>query len=547
MLKTKLTISGTNEKYKQIPYDKISVNDSYDLCTVKTSEKNIVNDGDTIHVSITKSRQNVNFILKYIAEEVSDDSFSMQIESKYTLIQKSIEIYDNYAILTFENFHFFDASNDLYKIYVYNPYSDIEENEEYENEINVRYSTDKSIQINFNENDFQIYFWQNLNRNFHYFTIKRDNFVFTNFDTLQFYKNNYVFNLNVPVSQSYKTNLFQREFVEENFIEEEKEKAINRIIDMEKDVYYPVYELDGANKLIEKITFNLHFRKRYGDDWTVDNNSFWNGSESNQNGEAIGLSQGYSVYKNADMQSDLLCYLGFTDSDVRYQKSKLKKSFLRLLFYDSDNQTNQNLVYSSTIFVDSGKLFGKYCNHIEDYPYYSVYDENKDKLTGIRVDREPMPELFGSSAPDDEIEKYRLSSQFNVTNKYEGTSSSDGFYLYLFKENDPKFIGSTLYLKIEFNHAGYGRTLPFMYPTNEDGLPLSYEGILNEWNKYVDSEGNIVGFTLNTFYNYSYIKIECKYDRKLKRHVYYIKNQCDDNINVENNQMIFNLYEAKLT
>ena len=44
-----------------------------------------------------------------------------------------------------------------------------------------------------------------------------------------------------------------------------------------------------------------------------------------------------------------------------------------------------------------------------------------------------------------------------------------GFYLYLF----PEYIGKTIYMKVEFNHAGYGRTIPLVYIQNGK-LPISY-------------------------------------------------------------------------
>ena len=71
--------------------------------------------------------------------------------------------------------------------------------------------------------------------------------------------------------------MFKEDLLTTNFVEKEKEKAINRIVNMEKQVYYPVYiKDDGSRDFIEKIVFNLHFRERSGDNWLVENDKFWN-------------------------------------------------------------------------------------------------------------------------------------------------------------------------------------------------------------------------------------------------------------------------------
>lgn len=64
---------------------------------------------------------------------------------------------------------------------------------------------------------------------------------------------------------------------------------------------------------------------------------------------------------------------------------------------------------------------------------------------------------------DDEIEEYRISTQLEVLDRYFNKTSSDGFYIYLyeneqfFKDNGPK----DLYMKLMFNRLGYGREYTF--------------------------------------------------------------------------------------
>ena len=61
-----------------------------------------------------------------------------------------------------------------------------------------------------------------------------------------------------------------------------------------------------------------------------------------------------------------------------------------------------------------------------------------------------------------------------VENKWLSNRTSEGFYLYLFPdglfdENGDANTGRTIYMKAEFNHAGYGRTIPMMAPYHTNG------------------------------------------------------------------------------
>ena len=159
--------------------------------------------------------------------------------------------------------------------------------------------------------------------------------------------------------------------------------------------------------------------------------------------------------------SNLLGYLGFTDEDVYNQKNRVKKTFIRLSFYDSENPLTQNLLYYSTIFLDSGELFGRFVKRKarlmdEDPAYNEAYD----------------PVVWSPTAKTD-VES-AVTSQLTVNDEYDFTKSGEGFNLYLFREdapvdeNDPQDI----YMKVEFNHAGFGRTVPLiMWPKNIIGQP----------------------------------------------------------------------------
>ena len=464
------------------------------------------------------------------------------------------------------------------------------------------------------------YFQKSVNSNF-----------LTNTNNIFIYIEKPLYRISIPLSINFETNTYQSDILNEQYVEDERNKAINKITDMEKDVYHPViwdsskedengYKIgdyvDGINKEVEKIVFNLHFRQHRGDDWLVEPDTYWNGCYADTTNNKIkfidevgeleyeGKYPNYFSYNQiADddiekeiyrsKQSDLLTYLGFENSDIRYQKNKLSRSFIRIMFYDSLNLGNQNLLYYSTIFVDSGKLFGKYINHIEDTPYNSVVyetdeetetetinaEKSQTELVGIRVDREPTGDLlkdeddvaFGNI---DQIEELRLSCQFTVQDKFQSNASSDGFYLYLWKDNESGVIPTDIYMKVEFNHAGYGRTIPFMMPfwdpkkrydKENDTLPQkqgikTFREILDDWNSEKDENGIWQGeegitdgqYGARQYMKYSYIHFKYKYDKIHKQHIYYLDDEFYGTnpeyggVHYQDNVMTINLYEAKM-
>ena len=453
----------------------------------------------------------------------------------------------------------------------------------------------------------------------------------TNTNNIFIYIEKPLYRISIPLSVNFETNTYQSDILNEQYVEDERNKSINKITDMEKDVYHPVIwdssksdengdivegYVDGINKEVDKIVFNLHFRQHRGDDWLVEPDTYWNGCYVDTNDNKVKFIDEITDYsdvnyfsyidkqkkkgENEDIrrskQSDLMTYLGFTNSDIRYQKNKLSRSFLRIMFYDSMNPGNQNLLYYSTIFVDSGKLFGKYIKYIEDTPYRSVvYETNEDteietinakdseiNLVGIKADREPYGDLL-KDATLDQVEELRLSCQFTVRDKFQSDTSSDGFYLYLWKDNESGVMPSDIYMKVEFNHAGYGRTIPFMMPfwdpykykyTKKTDRPLKEKGIktfkeiLNDWNSIKNDNGvwqceikeEETIKTINTdgqygarqYLKYSYIHFKYKYDKIHKQHIYYLDDEFygtdpeKGGVHYKDNVMTINLYEAKM-
>ena len=349
----------------------------------------------------------------------------------------------------------------------------------------------------------------------------------------------------IPLFSKFSTDLNQETDVRDNFTKVEVKKSINPVNDMEKDVYSPVIIGNGDNEIVTEIRFNLHFREHRGEDWKVESDSYWNGTylDSEQpklmnNSDAE--TYAYFSYKDKSEQSDLLSYLGFTDADVKYRKNKLKKSFLRLLFYDSMQPTNQNLIAYSTVFIDTGNLYGKYMRNFEngDVKYSRCSDNGdvKQGLIGGRVNREPYG--FDTDSDSTYIESLRLSSQFVVKDKYLSDSSSEGFYLYLWKSMETT-VHSDIYMKVEFNHAGYGRTIPFMLPF-KNGDIKTFQNIVDDWN---NADG---GYDIRQYNDYSYIRLKYYYDNTAKEHYYYVDNGTYGDSIGEDGIITLNLYEAKV-
>ena len=85
-------------------------------------------------------------------------------------------------------------------------------------------------------------------------------------------------------------------------------------------------------------------------------------------------------------------------------------------------------------------------------------------------------------------------------------------------------------MKVEFNHAGYGRTIPMLKPKTDGG--------------------SIKSVDMKEYYTQQYIKFGVKsFKTSDIRHIYYVDEQNEFGIIVdtENKRIIFNLFEVKLT
>jgi len=245
------------------------------------------------------------------------------------------------------------------------------------------------------------------------------------------------------------------------YVDEIISQAIPDVIDMERLKYKPVIDTDnGGYKFAKNIIFDFHFRKRqevdgnskpypvYLDGWNIpiedEPKTWWNGF--NYDGTIFSRPIFKEFMEASGHTSDLLGYLNFTDDDVYYRKSKLAKTFVRLSFYTSPDPVEQKLLYYSTIFMDTTALYGKYMK------------QYMNKTEGEDADSE-LPIVF---YPDNSASA-RLDTELVIKDEFNTEKSSEGFNIYLFKD-DAMGVNSarTIYMKVEFNHAGNGKTIPMI-------------------------------------------------------------------------------------
>ena len=340
-----------------------------------------------------------------------------------------------------------------------------------------------------------------------------DDFIVNNFYSLEFYTNDDRFikndntlrdgvkiyklcntiDINIPIGESFENNMNQRELIIDNFITKVVDENINEIVDMEKQIFKPVI-VDGNGKTVcenvNKINFNFNILKR--EDW----------SENKPNGE------------RGENNPSLLGEIGFNDDDVYYQKNCIKKSFIRLSFYDNPYRNKQSLLFYSTIFLDSGELYGKYTKNI---------NRGFTKTEGSEM----------VSNNGDTIANFEpLECSLSITNAFNRMKSSEGYYLYLYpslcKGNEP----TTIYMKVEFNHAKYGHTIPLSTPSDNNC----------KTNGYIGGGEDTYTKQMNKLLSDLYIEVKIRYNKEENCYEWYVSDK-GSVIKNEDYEITFNLYE----
>ena len=375
---------------------------------------------------------------------------------------------------------------------------------------------------------------------------------------LNIYINNRYINVPLMLDLNNGGNPLQSDVSESQFYYDENGRAVNRIVDMEYDVYTPKVLVDntysGSSSTFRDITelqINLHFRTR-NDAWKV-NEAYKAGWDTAADKKSNWFITDFYPYaysgdtEKLDSLSDLVGLLNFDNADVYYQKSKIAKSFLRLSYYDSIDQQTQSLLHTSTVFMDEHGLYKKYIDGTRNgktkYKEAELDKEDSLELEKISVKAEPYEGDYSFTYDD----SHRLSSRFTIKSKYATDTSSEGFYLYMFKEYSSNLRPKQVFLKVEFNHAGIGHTIPFMKPMifsggtgdsvwcPKSGITLSDSG---------DVEKLKEGIRLNDFYSDIYIPLYAVFDFKNKEYAYVFDNRY---VNVDDNGVaVLNLFEVKI-
>lgn len=354
-----------------------------------------------------------------------------------------------------------------------------------------------------------------------YFWTDSEGFVHT-FENVVVAKYTDFMGLGVVLEDDYDAKrMFQEYQVNEQFVNKVKSSIIPDFIDLEKVKYVPAYSGNSID-LATGLTFNLHFRSRvmdktdtykFEDTWHLDDTlNTWNG---NSLSKPVKFDDMYndSYFVNS---SNLMGFLGFTDDDIYNQKNRVKQSFLRLSFYDSPNPLEQSLLYYSTIFLDSGDLFGKFVRRKAWL---------QEKIDGY--DESAYPVVWSSASTNDPVPA--VTSQIIVNDEYDTTRSGEGFNLYLFKQDAPiENELQDIYMKVEFNHAGYGRTIPLIF-----------------WRKLPGTDKPIK-MSAGNYFDYLYIPIRITLSDK--GYVYMFREADNDGYGIvwKDDRLIFNLFEPKI-
>lgn len=349
-------------------------------------------------------------------------------------------------------------------------------------------------------------------------------------------KDNLYYEMNIGLSSDLnESKLGSEDTFNSLFIEDLKSSLVPDIIDMERIKFVPGIKNGDNVILADKLNFYFHFIKRkeiedkerylntiytsgnvYHDSWYIDpdtrETTWWNDFE--YTGVTFNEKSFSDFHEENGKKSDLIGYLNFTDNDIFYRKKKVSQSFIRLSFYNSPDPIEQKLLCYSTIFLYENGLYGKYIKQLSNLQK----EIQKNASIGTnRINENAFIVMYSGGT--------RVDSKITITHEYDRSKSAEGFNLYLFKENYSDITGQTIYMKVEFNHAGNGKTTPLiMWPKNNT---------------------KFCGLTTDNFIESLYTEVKLHFDENSKQFVYYFPNVDSTVDNTESNIELI-LYEPKL-
>ena len=296
----------------------------------------------------------------------------------------------------------------------------------------------------------------------------------------------------------------------------------------------------------------------------------------------------YNAYGNAESQvykigtdefinnnmnnSDLLGFLYFTTNDVQNKRKKLEKSFLRITYFDSKDPLTQNMLGTSTIYLNCDRYFDILYNSHNGIFYENVAQSlDIDRVTNgtmnsqgvvtpaskgdkIAINKNTAPGVLkepfiitndqyantSNLAINNMKDAPRLDSRITVGDMFSDSLSSEGFYSYILKAFSNKKVEQTVYMKAEFFHAGIGIKIPMMLAVDKDNQAISSWDV----NKINDFKS---GYDLKKIYDNLYTPIKISYSKELRKFVYRISDERNYSVATKNgNKLRFNLFELKI-
>lgn len=193
--------------------------------------------------------------------------------------------------------------------------------------------------------------------------------------------------ISLPISMEFQ-QVDQSELVRTDFVTKEVELAINPPVDNERVRFSPLYSgLTGTEIPLDYVTYGLVFSAT-----TPTSTSTFAEISVTSSGET------------------------FVNDDLKYRRNILTNTFLRLMYYDNDIPSDQNLIATQELFVN-------------------IKNPNLVLLT--------LPVEFRFSSP--------------IKNP---TGFAEGYYIYHYKDDvDPDPAPpKVLYMKADFNNAKNGKT-----------------------------------------------------------------------------------------
>lgn len=350
--------------------------------------------------------------------------------------------------------------------------------------------------------------------------------------------------VSVPTDNNFSPETFKENNIHE-YIEKRKKDIINPPIDYERQQFIPFYLKDEYWKKapVKVINFNLHFRQRQNfnlDDtstsWEPDENDYWNNNPGLRSDNSLQQRTFDDSKKLIPPEmGDLLGDIGFTDYEIYHEANCIGKSFIRICFYDTPYRQTQNLLFYTTMFLNTSTLYGKYLK--------TLVNKGKDGIRKYNEDGEACKIAWS----DDGNYENNLTCSFSASNKYDKDGSSEGFYLYMYPSVITNVKRRIVYMQVEFNHAKLGKRVLFSYPiritdkTKKIYRPIDTQSENFPLNYYTIASGETGGYVnVDRLYQDMYIPVTLEYDDKNNQYIWY------PNVINSGETLNFNLYEPRV-